>query len=269
MKRTAFFISDGTGITAESLGASFLTQFEAITFERVTLPYIDSIEKAEKATQRIAEAATADGAKPIIFDTIVNRDVRDVVAQCDGYMIDIFSTFLAPLEAELGVSSSFTVGKQREIDRNNSYPARINAMNYALENDDGTNLRNYDKADVILVGVSRSGKTPTCLYLALQFGIKAANYPITEDDLGESAIPKALKLYKNKIYGLTIDPLRLQSIRSERRPDSRYSSSRQCQQEVREAESIFRRERIPFVNTTHYSIEEISTRILQDMGLRR
>lgn len=268
-KRKAFFISDGTGITAEALGQSLLAQFDQIQFDRVTLPYIDSVEKAEQVVEQVAEAAQNGNEKPIIFDTIVNDSIREVIAKCDGFMVDIFSTFLSPLETELGISSSYSVGKSHAIDDNSHYPARIAAMHYALDNDDGGMTREYEDADIILVGVSRCGKTPTCIYLALQFGIKAANYPITDDDLDESSIPKVLKPYKKKIFGLTIDPTRLQAIRQERRPDSRYSSTRQCQMEVREAESIFRREGVPFLDTTHHSVEEISTRILAEKGIQR
>jgi len=269
MKRTAFFISDGTGITAEALGLSLLSQFGGIQFDRVTLPYIDNEEKAIRAVQKIAEATEKDGEKPIIFDTVVNQSIRDIISQSNGFMVDIFSAFLAPLETELGASSSYSVGKLHGINQNNHYSVRIDAMNYALENDDGGVTRNYDEADVILVGVSRCGKTPTCIYLALQFGIKAANYPITEEDLEEMRLPKALRPFKQKVFGLTIDPKRLQAIRHERRPDSRYSSDRQCQEEIRNVESMFRRENISFLDTTHHSVEEISTRMISEQGIQR
>lgn len=269
MKRTVFFISDGTGITAEALGLSLLSQFGNIQFERNTLPYVDTEEKAREVVQMINEAATADGDKPIIFDTVVNQNIRDIIAQSNGFMVDIFSAFLSPLEQELGISSSYTVGKLHGIGQNNHYPTRIEAMNYALENDDGAVTRNYDEADLILVGVSRCGKTPTCIYLALQFGIKAANYPITEEDLEEMRLPKVLRPFKHKVFGLTIDPARLQAIRNERRPNSRYSSDRQCQEEVRNAEGMFRREGLPFLDTTHHSVEEISTKMLAQKGIKR
>lgn len=269
MKRTAFFISDGTGITAEALGLSLLSQFGTISFERITLPYIDSVEKAQAVVTKISNAAQNDGTKPIIFDTVVNQDIRDVIARSEGFMVDIFSTFLSPLEQELGTSSSYSVGKLHGIDHNNHYSIRIEAMNYALENDDGAVTRNYDEADVILVGVSRCGKTPTCVYLAMQFGIKAANYPITEEDLEEMRLPKVLRPFKAKVFGLTIDPKRLQAIRQERRPDSRYSSDRQCQEEIRNVESMFRREGIAFLDTTHHSVEEISTKMIAEKGIQR
>ncbi|MDI9245821.1 pyruvate, water dikinase regulatory protein [Marinobacter sp. CHS3-4] len=269
MRRTAFFISDGTGLTAEALGHSLLAQFEKIDFERVTVPYIDDTEKAHEMVKRINEAAETDGARPLVFDTIVNSDIRDVIAGGDGFMVDIFGTFLNPLEQELQSSSSYSVGKSHAINNAGRYERRIDAVNFALDNDDGARTRHYDEADLILVGASRSGKTPTCLYLALQYGVKAANYPITEEDLDDQSVPAALRPHKQKLFGLTIDPERLATIRNERRPNSRYSSIKQCMLEIEEIELMYRRERIPYLNTTAYSIEEISTRIMVTTGLKR
>ncbi|WP_370601301.1 pyruvate, water dikinase regulatory protein [Pseudomonas nitroreducens] len=269
MKRTAFFISDGTGITAETLGQSLLAQFENINFVKLTRPYIDTEEKARVMVQQINHAAEADGARPIIFDTIVNREIRSVLAQSNGFMIDIFSTFLSPLEQELSADSSYSVGKSHSIGHNSNYMERIDAVNFALDNDDGARTHYYDKADLILVGVSRSGKTPTCLYMALQYGIRAANYPLTEEDMERLQLPNALKPYKHKLFGLTIDPDRLTSIRNERKPNSRYASFAQCEFEVREVENLFRRENIAYINSTHFSVEEISAKILVEKGVER
>lgn len=269
MKRTAFFISDGTGLTAEALGHSLLAQFEKIDFERVTIPYIDDLAKAREMVKRINQTEAADGARPLVFDTIVNSDIREVIAGANGFMVDIFGTFLKPLEQELQSSSSYTVGKSHAISNESQYEQRIKAVNFALDNDDGARTRHYDEADLILVGASRSGKTPTCLYLALQYGVKAANYPITEEDLTDQSIPAALRPHKQKIFGLTIDPERLATIRNERRPNSRYCSIKQCMYEIEEIELMYRRERIPYLNTTAYSVEEISTRIMVSAGLKR
>jgi regulator of PEP synthase PpsR (kinase-PPPase family) len=269
MKRTAFFVSDGTGITAEALGQSLLAQFEKIDFERVTLPYTDSVEKAYAAVVRINRAFELDGHKPIIFDTIVNGVVRAEIRKSKGYMIDIFGTFLEPLEQELGSKSTYTVGKSHSIASKASYDKRIDAMNFALDNDDGARTRYYDDADIILIGVSRSGKTPTCIYLALQYGIRAANFPITEDELLDQRLPEVLRPQKKKLFGLTIDPERLAIIRNERKPNSKYCSMKQCNYEVEEVELMYRRERIPFLNSTDYSVEEISTRIMMMTGIER
>ncbi|MBT8768295.1 posphoenolpyruvate synthetase regulatory kinase/phosphorylase PpsR [Metapseudomonas boanensis] len=269
MKRTAFFISDGTGITAEALGQSLLAQFETTTFSKITRPYIDNVEKARAIVQQINKAAEADGARPIIFDTIVNQDIRDVLATSNGFMVDIFSTFLSPLEQELTTHSSYSVGKSHSIGQHSNYMERIEAVNFALDNDDGARTHFYEKADLILVGVSRCGKTPTCLYMAMQYGIRAANYPLTEEDMERLQLPSALKQYKSKLFGLTIDPDRLTAIRHERKPNSRYASFAQCEFEVREVESLFRRENINFINSTHFSVEEISAKILVEKGIER
>ena len=269
MKRTAFFISDGTGITAETLGQSLLAQFENIQFSKLLRPYVDTVEKARDMVQQINAAAEKDAARPIIFDTVVNDEIRRELAKSQGYMIDIFSTFLAPLEQELGDGSSYSVGKTHSIQHNTHYKDRIDAVHYAMDNDDGARTHNYAQADIILVGVSRCGKTPSCLYMALQYGIRAANYPLTEDDMERLQLPKALKEHKHKLFGLTIDPDRLQGIRNERRPNSRYSSFAQCEFEVREVENLFRKENIPYINSTHFSVEEISAKILMQMGIER
>jgi len=269
MKRTAYFISDGTGITAETLGNSLLTQFEGIEFEEITLPYIDTIEKAKKTVERINQSCEADGNAPIVFDTIVNEEIRALIAASNGFKIDVFSTFLKPLERELNTHSSYTVGKSHAINEVDKYRARIESVNFALDNDDGARTKQYQHADVILVGVSRSGKTPTCLYMALQFGVRAANYPLTEEDMEANDLPDILKQHRNKLYGLTIDAFQLAAIRNERRPNSRYSSLDQCDFETRTVERFFKQNRISYIDTTNASIEEITTRIIADAGLLR
>ncbi|WP_144570024.1 posphoenolpyruvate synthetase regulatory kinase/phosphorylase PpsR [Azomonas agilis] len=267
--RTAFFISDGTGITAETLGQSLLAQFENIHFTKLTRPYIDTPEKAKAIVQQINAAAAKDGARPIIFDTLVNQEIRDIIASSQGFMVDILSSFLAPLEHELKERSSYSVGKSHAIGLNSNYADRIAAVNFALDNDDGARTHYYNKADIILVGVSRSGKTPTCLYMAMQFGIRAANYPLTEEDMENLRLPSSLQPHRHKLFGLTIDSERLSNIRHERKPDSRYSSYAQCEFEVREVEKLFKRENIKYIDSTHFSVEEISARILVEMGIER
>lgn len=270
MKRTAFFISDGTGITVEALGRSLLGQFEHTEFVYVIKPFIDTVEKAGKLVSQINTVAEVDGIRPIVVDTIVDNKVRLVLKDANAFMLDIFSTFLAPLEEELGSASSYSVGKSHSITKDDqAYKDRIDSVHFAIDNDDGGRTRHYDKADIILVGPSRCGKTPTCLYMALQFGIRAANYPLTEEDFEYGDLPKALRPYKHKLYGLTIEPERLAAIRNERRPDSRYSSLQTCEAEVREVEMLYERYNIPYINTTHSSIEEISTRMMEQAGIER
>ncbi|HSH48680.1 MAG TPA: pyruvate, water dikinase regulatory protein [Halomonas sp.] len=272
MTRTAFFISDGTGITAESLGRSLLAQFENVEIRKVTKPYIDSVEKARELVKIIDATAAKDAHQPIIIDTIVDEAVRDVVSEATGFKVDIFSTFLKPLEEELSTRSSYSVGRTHAIGSDTIYMDRIESVHFALDNDDGARTHQYDEADIILVGVSRCGKTPTSLYLALQFGIRAANYPLTEDDHDEDGslkLPDVLARQRHKLFGLTIDPRRLAAIRHERRPSSRYSSLDQCMQEVQQAEGLFRQMNIPYIDTTRFSVEEISTRMIAETGIDR
>ena len=269
MKRTVFYLSDRTGITAEMLGHSLLTQFDGIEFQQITLPYIDSVDKAEEAVHRINLTAEQDGVRPLLFSTLVNIEVRDIISESKGLMLDFFDTFINPLEKELHLHSATVIGRSHGIGAYDSYKARIDAVNFALSNDDGATLRNYPAADIILLGVSRTGKTPTCLYLALQYGLLAANYPLNEDDMDTSYLPVALEPYRNKLFGLSIDPMRLHQIRQERRSDSRYASLQQCQFEVDKVLQIYRREKIPFVDTSSASIEEIATTILHKTGLQR
>ena len=267
-RRTVFFVSDQTGVTAETMGHSLLTQFDGLEFRPVTLPFVSSLDKAEEAVRKINLAAVETGVKPIIFGTLVQDDVREVVKRADALFLDFFEAFVGPIERELDTRSTHRAGRAHGIADQTAYTARINATNFALANDDGTS-RDYAHSDVILVGVSRSGKTPTCLYMAMQYGVFAANYPLTEDDLEGSRMPEVLVPFRSKLYGLTITPERLQQIRHERRPDSRYSSRQQVQFELRAAEAMFDRYAIPYINTTECSIEEISSRILEATGIER
>lgn len=269
MKRDVFIISDGTGLTAESLSNSLLSQFENLEFETQAIPYIDSLEKAQEIVVHINQCYQKTGLKPLVFITLVNPNLSMLIKESQACVFDLFNTFLAPLEQELQIKSSYRVGRTHGVSNTESYSHRIDAVNYTLAHDDGVKISGYGNADIILIGVSRSGKTPSCLYMALQFGIYAANYPFTEEDEAHYQLPESLKPYKKKLFGLTIDPLRLHQIRSERRPNSRYASIEQCRIEVSEVETMYRRENIPYLNSTRFSIEEIVTKILAEAGLKR
>jgi len=268
-RRTAFFVSDGTGITVEMLGHSLLTQFDGIEFSHVTVPFIDSIEKAESCVTRIDEAGRNGTARPVVFTTLVSTEVREAIRRADAFVLDFFETFLDPLESELGAKSTHTIGRSHSASDKKEYTHRIEAINFALAHDDGASSKELDKADVILVGVSRSGKTPTSLYLALQFGICAANYPLIPEDFDRGRLPGALEPYRQKLFGLSITPERLREIRQERRPNSRYADLENCRYEVQQAESMMRREGLHWVNSTTKSIEEIATTIMQEFKLER
>ena len=269
IKRTVFFVSDQTGITAETLGHSLMTQFDGIEFRQVTVPFISTVDKAMEAVRKIDLVGKHEGVRPIIFSTLVQEDVRNIVRGSSAFFLDFFDPFLSPLENELNTQSSHAMSRTHRNADTHSYAMRIDATNFALANDDGSVVRDYERADVILIGVSRSGKTPTCLYLAMQYGIFAANYPLTEDDLESRKLPRGLEQHSRKLFGLTIKADRLQQIRNERRPDSRYSSPSQVAFEVRAAESLFERHGIPMIDATECSIEEISSRILDRTGIER
>jgi len=267
--RTVFFVSDQTGVTAETMGHSLLTQFGGLAFRQVTLPFISTIDKAEEAVQRINATGVAEGVRPVIFSTLVQEPLREVLKRANALFLDFFDAFLAPLELELQTRSSRTEGRAHGIADVGAYTLRIDATNFAMSNDDGGVSQDYDHADVILVGVSRSGKTPTCLYMALQYGIFAANYPLTDDDFEQRRLPGRLAQYQHKLYGLTIKPERLQQIRHERKPSSKYASSAQVSYELRSAEALFEQFKIPYIDTTETSIEEIASRIIERSQLER
>jgi regulator of PEP synthase PpsR (kinase-PPPase family) len=267
-RRSVFFVSDQTGVTAETLGHSLMTQFEGLEFRPVTLPFVSDLDKAQAAVRRINRAGEESGLRPIVFSTLVQDELRDVLLGANALFLDLFSAFVGPLERELNTRSTHRAGRAHGIADLAAYTTRINATNFALANDDGTG-GDYAHADVILVGVSRVGKTPTCVYMALQYGVFAANYPLTEDDLEAGKLPARLESFRAKLYALSIKPERLQQIRHERRPDSRYASRPQVTYELRAAEALFARYAIPSLDTSESSIEEIASRILSTTGIER
>lgn len=267
--RTVFFISDGTGITAETLGHSLLTQFEGIDFRQVRLPFVSTLGQARKCLLQIRHAAERDGIRPIVVTTLVDPNISKILREADALFLDFFEAFIVPLEDELGAKSSHTIGRSHGQASSQDYSNRIEAVNFTLAHDDGASDLNLDRAEVILVGVSRSGKTPTSLYLALQFGIRAANYPLIPEDFDRKKLPEVLYRHHAKLFGLTIAPERLHQIRTERRPDSNYASLANCRFEIEEAQKLMRREGVRWMDSTTKSIEEIATTIMQAVKLDR
>ncbi len=266
--RPVFFVSDGTGITAETIGHSLLTQFTGFQFLTDRLPFVDSADKARAAADEIRKAGADHGVRPIVVNSCVDGELNRLLAESGALMLDVFAPFIEPLEQELRAPRLARVGQAHGMVDFEAYHRRINAMNYALTHDDGQRL-DYSDAELILVGVSRAGKTPTCVYLALHHGVRAANYPLTPDDLEQERLPAKLRQYRDTLFGLTIDPLRLHQIRQERRPNSPYSQLDTCRREVAQAEAMLRREGIEMLSTTHASIEEISSRVLEHLGINR
>ena len=267
--RTVFFVSDRTGITAELLGRTLLTQFQGAEFNKVTIPFVDTVDKAEDTCLRINQTAAQDAIKPLVFSTLIDPASRAAIAASQALVLDLFEVFIRPLERELNIESSHVLGLSHGINDHIAYNDRMNAVNFSMNHDDGIATTDFSKADVILLGVSRSGKTPTCLYLAMQYGVRAANYPLTPDDFRNQQLPKLLQPYRNKLFGLTIIPERLSQIRNERKPASHYASLKNCQDEIRAAEKIFREEGIPHLDITTKSVEEIAITILHAANLPR
>ena len=267
--RTVFFVSDRTGITVEMLGNSLLTQFDDIEFQRVTLPFIDNLDKAHDVLNQVERAGIESGKRPLVFTSLMTENLRHEISKANAMVLDVVERFIVPLEEELGIKSAHAIGRSHSAGNFKDYNHRIEAVNYTLAHDDGMTNRNLEQADIILVGVSRSGKTPTCLYMALQFGVKAANYPLIPEDLERMKLPPALLPLRQKVWGLSILPDRLQQIRQERKPDSKYASIENCKWEVTAAESLMKQAGISFLNSTTKSIEELAATILHEARLVR
>jgi regulator of PEP synthase PpsR (kinase-PPPase family) len=263
---TGFFLSDSTGITAETLGNTLLTQFPAQHLERRTVPFITTVEQAQEVVAVIDQVAAA-GPLPLVFSTTVSLDVRAVLARSRGHFFDLIGTHLGQLEQALHASASGQPGQAHGVGDAVRYQSRMAAVEYAIEHDDGQSLRALERAELILIAPSRCGKTPTTMYLALQHGILAANFPLVEEDFESLSLPKPLLPFAKKCFGLTSLPVRLSQIRQERRPGSNYASLNQCSFELRNAEDMYRMNSIPFVNSASMSVEEISATVLQRMNL--
>ena len=269
-RRTVFFISDRTGITAEMLGNSLLTQFDEFQFHRITIPFVDSPEKAAEALRQVNATSAAEERRPIVVSSLVDEVMSEQIRrEANALTLDLFQVFIAPLEAELGAKSSHAAGRSHGIANSHEYFARMEAINFTQAHDDGIVTRDLEKAQVILLGVSRCGKTPTSLYLALQFGVRAANFPLTPDDFADRRLPASIVPFRDRFFGLTIMPERLREIREERRPGSKYATLENCRFEVKEAEHLMQQHGIPMLDTTTKSIEEIATTILHRAKLER
>jgi len=268
-QRIVFFVSDRTGITAETLGNTLLTQFDGVEFRKSTLPFVNTPERAAQAVARINDAARLAPERPLVFSTTVDDAIRDVLRSAEGLFLDLFDSYIPAIEKELGQASTHTVGRVHGMADSEGYRSRIDAINFAMVHDDGLTQKDYERSDVVLVAPSRCGKTPTCLYMALQHGLFAANYPLTDEDLEQARLPELLLKYRDKLYGLTSEAQRLHRVRSERRPGSRYASLEQCAYELRQAEQLFQRHNIPMVNSADRSVEEIAVVVMQEKNLRR
>jgi hypothetical protein len=263
--RPVFFISDHTGITAEIIGKSLLSQFPGQTFHMVNLPFVDSLEKTQDAARQIHESWQHTGIRPLVFSTLTDPQARAVFQACKALVMDIYGNFLGMMVEELGCQPEPKRGRAHGMKDFGTYHSRIDAVNFTLDVDDGLSMAKYAGADLILLGVSRSGKTPTSLYMAMQYGLRVANYPLTPDDFEQPGLPRALQPHLNKLWGLTLAPERLAQIREERRPNSSYASLETCKTELAEAERRMRAAGIPIIDSTHRSVEEIAAQIKQSL----
>lgn len=264
-----FFLSNRTAITAETLGHSLFAQFPDMQFSSITIPFLDSKKKARRVVEQINQAKIDTQLTPIVVSTMADEAISEIIQQSEAIVFDPFISFLPDIEKILQTHSIHASGQSHRISNQSLYESRIDAIDFSMNHDDGMTTKHYDQTDILILGVSRSGKTPTCLYLALQFGLKAANYPITEEDMESEELPKTIKKYKGKLFGLTTDPNRLAHIREERRANSRYASMEQCRFEIKAAEQMFESFQVPYINTALMSIEEIATKIVEMTGLHR
>ena len=260
-----YFVSESTGITAEAYGQSLLSQFGDARFIKRYTPFINTREKAQALANELAHRAEAEGKKPIVFATMVDEEINTLLKHAECHYFELFDRFMPELTGALGMAPVRQSGISHGLVNPANYEARIETINYALHNDDGMRLNKFGKADVILVGVSRSGKTPTCLYLALHYGMRAANYPITEEDFEKGDLPDELLAHKKKIFALTIEPERLAAIRELRRPNSDYASLRRCYKEVQMAQDMFHRHGMTVLDSTTHSIEELASLIKKSL----
>ena len=268
--RPVFIVSDGTAITAETLAQAVLTQFPNLNYEQRRIPFVDTVEKAVATADRINLVQEKTGMRPLVFSTFSRKSISNAFCdECTGFVSELFRSFVNPLEEELGMKSSHQVGMTHRIRNEENYDRRIAAIDYTLTHDDGQTDFGLDEAEVILVGVSRSGKTPTSLFLAMQFGIKVANYPLIPEDFDRGTLPEARAKVHDKLFGLTISPERLHEIRNERRPNSRYASIENCRYEISSCEAMMDREGISYLSSTTKSIEEIAATIIATLHLEK
>jgi regulator of PEP synthase PpsR (kinase-PPPase family) len=263
MTQCIFLLSDHTGITVESLVKALLGQFDDVTIHSAVYPFLDTPEKVDNIIKKINTAANTHDKQPLVYSSMVNEKLRAQLINCKARVFDIFDTFLPALSQSLHRASTANVGRAHGMGDSDTYDRRVAAVNFALQYDDGGKIKGLEQADLILIGVSRSGKTPTCLYMAMQYKVLAANYPLTEDDLTSEQLPTVLKPHKSKLIGLDIAADRLHHIREERRAGSYYANKAQCQRETKAAKALYQHHNIPFISSTHYSIEELATAIMQ------
>ncbi|ACY53333.1 kinase/pyrophosphorylase [Vibrio diabolicus] len=267
--RDVFYVSDGTAITCETLGHVVLGQFPFIPNEK-TFPFVESQDKVADVVKEIETSYQRNGVKPLVFFSIVVPDVREMLLEAPAYSYDVLESIVQKVQDDIQMAPKPKLQRSRSVGKDSdTYFDRIAAIEYTLAHDDGITLKGLEQADIILLGVSRSGKTPTSLYMAMQFGLRVVNYPFIAEDVKMMRLLPEFEIHRHKLFGLTIDPERLTEIRENRLSGSDYASTEQCKLELDTVEALFRREAIPYINTSSLSVEEITTRILEKAGMKR
>lgn len=262
-----FFLSDSTGISAETMGNALLIQFPQLRFERRLIPFITTPEEARRVVEVLDEAA--DGpVTPIAFTTAATDEIRQVLNTTRCPMIDFFELHISRVESIFGTPAARVAAQLHGVGDVKRYNARMAAIEYSIEHDDGQSVRAMDKADLVLIAPSRCGKTPTTMYLALQHGLFVANYPLVEEDLQSNDLPAPVKHLRERCIGLIATPARLCEVRQQRRPNSRYASLEKCTDELRQAKAMYAINGIPVIDSTTKSVEEMSTLIIQTLSAR-
>lgn len=268
-RRDVFYVSDGTAITCETLGHVVLGQF-AVQPNEKTFPFVESDEKLSELLKQIQRSYQLHGVKPLVFFSMVVPEMRTRLLQAPAHFYDVLESIVQRVSLDIEMEPAPKLQRSRSVGKDSdTYFDRIAAIEYTLAHDDGVSLKDLDRADIILLGVSRSGKTPTSLYMAMQFGLRVVNYPFIAEDMHAMRLLPEFEFHRHKLFGLTINAERLTEIRENRLAGSEYASNQQCQQELATVEALFRREAIPYINTSSLSVEEISTRILERTGLKR
>ncbi|EGF92012.1 hypothetical protein ABI_04440 [Asticcacaulis biprosthecium C19] len=260
-------ISDSTGETLNALAKAAAARFEGI----LPIEHLYVLIRSEKQMARsLTEIESSPG---IVLHTIIDPELRNMLEmrcrELDIPSIGVLDPLVVAFSRHLGAAVSKRVGAQHNLD--NEYFERIEALNYAIAHDDGAMADKLRQADVVLVGVSRTSKTPTCIYLAHR-GIKAANIPLVPgrdppNELDELDIPL--------IVGLIASPERLVSIRKNRlltlnddRP-STYTDTDAVREEIIRARRLFERKGWPVIDVTRRSIEETSATIISLLNEKR
>ncbi len=265
-RRTVVCVSDHTGLTAATFAHSLVARFDDLEATYLLRPFVDNFEKVDAVVAEVDRLAE-HGSRPIVFSTLTDAALWRRLRESRGLVLGLFEQFVDELAAELHLEPGHTVGAAHSIRDTSIYQRRLDALDFSLMTDDGLGTKHYGNADLVVIGVSRAGKTPTCVYMSMHYGIRAANYPLTSDELGEGTLPDVLRSHRDRLFGLTIDPVRLHQIRQKRRPDSAYASLTRCTEEIGLAERLFRQEGIPVTDTTAHSIEEITSTIMEMTGL--